>query len=257
MLPATSSLVSHHFQRVLLAEAEARIEREGVATEIEAVRAEAGRAVPEAPLPAGEDKARAVRSMFDSIAPRYDLVNRIMTFGMDIGWRRRAVAGLSLRPGDVVIDVACGTGDFCREIQRAGGQAFGLDVSLGMLQKARTSAPLAQADGLRMPLPGWNRRRDHVRLRAAQRGRYPISIRRVRTRGSTRRQDRGDRSGGAEEQSAPLRAPLLLPQGRPEDRRHALGPRGVQLSPALDGLPPADPGTADDARQSRLRRGGL
>ena len=48
MLPATSSLVSHHFQRVLLAEAEARIEREGVATEIEAVRAEAGRAVSDA-----------------------------------------------------------------------------------------------------------------------------------------------------------------------------------------------------------------
>jgi demethylmenaquinone methyltransferase/2-methoxy-6-polyprenyl-1,4-benzoquinol methylase len=90
--------------------------------------------------------------MFDSIAPRYDLVNRIMTFGMDIGWRRRAVAGLRLEPGAVVIDVACGTGDFCREIQRAGGVAFGLDVSLGMLQEARTSAPLAQADGLRMPL---------------------------------------------------------------------------------------------------------
>jgi DNA-binding transcriptional MerR regulator len=48
MLPATSSLVSHHFQRVLLAEAEARIEREGVATEIEAVRAEAGRAASDA-----------------------------------------------------------------------------------------------------------------------------------------------------------------------------------------------------------------
>ena len=108
--------------------------------------------MPEAPLPSGEDKAKAVRSMFDSIAPRYDLVNRIMTFGMDIGWRRRAVAGLMLGPGSVVIDVACGTGDFCREIQRARGEAFGFDVSLGMLQKARTSAPLAQADGLRMPL---------------------------------------------------------------------------------------------------------
>ena len=108
--------------------------------------------MPDAPLPAGEDKAKAVRSMFDSIAPRYDLVNRIMTFGMDVGWRRRAVAGLRLEPGAVVIDVACGTGDFCREVQRAGGVAFGLDMSLGMLQKARTSAPLAQADGLRMPL---------------------------------------------------------------------------------------------------------
>ncbi|MGH2755757.1 MAG: ubiquinone/menaquinone biosynthesis methyltransferase [Actinomycetota bacterium] len=106
----------------------------------------------DAPLPAGEDKARAVRSMFDSIAPRYDLVNRVMTFGMDVGWRRRAVAGLQLVPGSLVVDVACGTGDFCREIQKAGGTAVGLDVSLGMLRMARTSAPLVQADALRIPL---------------------------------------------------------------------------------------------------------
>lgn len=103
-------------------------------------------------LPAGAEKAAAVRAMFDSIAPRYDLVNRIMTFGLDIGWRRRAVAGLRLAPGSVVADVACGTGDFCRELQARGYTAIGFDVSLGMLAKARTSAPLVQADGLRLPL---------------------------------------------------------------------------------------------------------
>ncbi|MEO7555775.1 MAG: class I SAM-dependent methyltransferase, partial [Acidimicrobiales bacterium] len=42
-------------------------------------------------LPKGEAKATAVRAMFDAIAPRYDLVNRIMTFRMDVGWRRRTV----------------------------------------------------------------------------------------------------------------------------------------------------------------------
>ncbi|MHB1785332.1 MAG: class I SAM-dependent methyltransferase, partial [Acidimicrobiales bacterium] len=45
-------------------------------------------------LPQGEAKVRAVKEMFDSIAPRYDLVNRIITFGLDTGWRKRTVAAL-------------------------------------------------------------------------------------------------------------------------------------------------------------------
>lgn len=104
-------------------------------------------------LPRGEGKARAVREMFDRIAPRYDLVNRVMTFGMDIGWRRRAIAGLRLPPGGLVADLACGTGDLCREVERAGGRAVGFDYSAGMLAAARTTAPLVQADILRLPLP--------------------------------------------------------------------------------------------------------
>ena len=47
------------------------------------------------PLPEGEAKVAAVRTMFDTIAPRYDLVNRIMTFGLDRGWRRATVASLA------------------------------------------------------------------------------------------------------------------------------------------------------------------
>jgi len=46
-----------------------------------------------AELPIGERKAQAVEEMFDRIAPRYDLVNRVMTLGLDAGWRRRAVRG--------------------------------------------------------------------------------------------------------------------------------------------------------------------
>jgi demethylmenaquinone methyltransferase/2-methoxy-6-polyprenyl-1,4-benzoquinol methylase len=103
-------------------------------------------------LPSGKEKERAVRQMFDAIAPRYDLVNRVMTFGMDRAWRRRTVASLHLSPGGVVADVACGTGDLCREIQAAGGIAIGFDVSHGMLDKARTTAPLVQGDGLHLPL---------------------------------------------------------------------------------------------------------
>ena len=103
-------------------------------------------------LPVGEEKVRAVRSMFDSIAPRYDLVNRVMTFGMDTGWRRKSIRALALRPGAVVLDVACGTGDFCREIAAAGHFVVGADFSMGMLRAARTDAPLLQADALRLPL---------------------------------------------------------------------------------------------------------
>jgi demethylmenaquinone methyltransferase / 2-methoxy-6-polyprenyl-1,4-benzoquinol methylase len=103
-------------------------------------------------LPAAEDKPRAVRSMFDAIAHRYDLVNRVMTFGLDVGWRRRAVRELQLDRAARVLDVACGTGDFCRELERAGMLAVGVDFSWGMLAAARTDAPLLQGDALILPV---------------------------------------------------------------------------------------------------------
>jgi demethylmenaquinone methyltransferase/2-methoxy-6-polyprenyl-1,4-benzoquinol methylase len=106
----------------------------------------------EAPLPVGEEKVRRVRSMFDAIAPRYDLLNRLMTFGLDRSWRRSAVKGLGLAPGSVVLDVACGTGDFCRELEGKGLRTSGFDNSSGMLARARTHAPLVQADALALPV---------------------------------------------------------------------------------------------------------
>lgn len=103
-------------------------------------------------LPQGEEKARAVRTMFDRVANRYDLVNRLMTFGMDVGWRRRGVAELRLPGGALVADLACGTGDLCNELARSGYRAVGIDFSAGMLANATTDAPLLQADVLRLPL---------------------------------------------------------------------------------------------------------
>ena len=103
-------------------------------------------------LPSGDAKAAAVQTMFDAIAPRYDLVNRVMTLRMDVGWRRRAVASLELPRASVVLDVACGTGDLCRALADAGYLPVGLDFSAGMLSAARTDAPLVRADALRMPL---------------------------------------------------------------------------------------------------------
>lgn len=107
---------------------------------------------PGSELPRGDEKARAVRSLFDTISPRYDLVNRVMTFRMDVGWRRRAIRELHLTSGSCVFDLACGTGDFCRELARAGYRPIGFDFSLGMLANARTEAPLVQADALRLPV---------------------------------------------------------------------------------------------------------
>ena len=107
-------------------------------------------------LPEGEEKREAVRSLFDTIAPRYDLVNRIMTFGLDVRWRRKALAALDLSGGATVLDLACGTGDFCREATRAGLLPFGIDLSMGMLVAAQTEAPLVHGDILQMPIP------DHV-----------------------------------------------------------------------------------------------
>ena len=69
-------------------------------------------------LPQGEEKAAIVEQMFDQIAPRYDLVNRLMTFRMDVGWRRHTVRSLGLPTGSTVLDLACGTGDFCNDLLR-------------------------------------------------------------------------------------------------------------------------------------------
>jgi demethylmenaquinone methyltransferase/2-methoxy-6-polyprenyl-1,4-benzoquinol methylase len=103
-------------------------------------------------LPEPEEKARVVRGMFDRISARYDLVNRVMTFGMDTGWRRRTVAELRLPGGATVADLACGTGDLCDELLETGYRAVGFDFSHGMLLHARTRAPVAEADVLRLPL---------------------------------------------------------------------------------------------------------
>lgn len=104
-------------------------------------------------LPEGAAKVAALRSMFDTIAPRYDLVNRIMTFGLDRWWRAVTVRSLSLGADQRVLDVACGTGDLCRDLQRAGYRPVGIDLSAGMLHHARTTAPLVQGDASRLPLP--------------------------------------------------------------------------------------------------------
>ena len=78
----------------------------------------------------------AVRSMFDRIAPVYDAMNRVMTAGLDRRWRRLTAAAV-VRPGDAVLDAACGTGDLALAAAAAGGRVTGLDFSARMLEVAR------------------------------------------------------------------------------------------------------------------------
>jgi demethylmenaquinone methyltransferase / 2-methoxy-6-polyprenyl-1,4-benzoquinol methylase len=104
-------------------------------------------------LPTGPAKTARMRSMFDTIAPRYDLVNRLMTLGMDQGWRRTTVDALGLARGSVVLDLACGTGDLGAIAQRRGGyRTLGADLSWGMLAARRPGQPVVQSDVLHLPM---------------------------------------------------------------------------------------------------------
>jgi demethylmenaquinone methyltransferase/2-methoxy-6-polyprenyl-1,4-benzoquinol methylase len=104
-------------------------------------------------LPQGEEKTARVRSMFDAIAPRYDLVNRLITFGLDQWWRRQTIAALALPPGALLLDVACGTGDLTRLAVRRRYRVIGADLSAGMLAANRSEVPLVQADSSELPFP--------------------------------------------------------------------------------------------------------
>ncbi|MEL7087125.1 MAG: bifunctional demethylmenaquinone methyltransferase/2-methoxy-6-polyprenyl-1,4-benzoquinol methylase UbiE [Planctomycetota bacterium] len=110
------------------------------------------------------EKARRVEKMFAAIAPSYDLNNRVHSFGRDQAWRRAAVKMAELRPGDRVLDVACGTGDltfaFAAELGRINGprslttgQVTGLDFTEEMLAIARqkSSAPPTDSDSPLVP----------------------------------------------------------------------------------------------------------
>lgn len=97
----------------------------------------------------------AVRGMFDGIAPVYDLMNRLMTLGLDQRWRRLAVS-LVVWPGDRVLDACCGTGDLAVAAEQRGGHVVGLDFSARMLDRARPKSGTiewVQGDALALPFP--------------------------------------------------------------------------------------------------------
>jgi demethylmenaquinone methyltransferase / 2-methoxy-6-polyprenyl-1,4-benzoquinol methylase len=91
-------------------------------------------------LPSGEERSLLVREMFDRIARRYDLLNTVMTAGLNRLWNRRVVDAASLNPGGTALDLACGTGTLTRDLARKvgpDGYVLGIDFSREMLRAAR------------------------------------------------------------------------------------------------------------------------
>jgi len=106
-----------------------------------------------AEIRSGQLPPDAVRTMFDRIAPVYDLMNRVMTAGLDGRWRRLTARAV-VRPGDRVLDACCGTGDLALADERAGGRVVGLDFSERMLERARRkSASIEWTRGDLLELP--------------------------------------------------------------------------------------------------------
>lgn len=102
-------------------------------------------------------EASTVRRMFEGVAPRYDLLNRVLSLGADRSWRRSVVAGLGLSPDARVLDLCCGTGDLALEIAPR-AECVACDFTWNMLRRARSKADdrgldvhLAAADALALP----------------------------------------------------------------------------------------------------------
>jgi demethylmenaquinone methyltransferase/2-methoxy-6-polyprenyl-1,4-benzoquinol methylase len=101
------------------------------------------------------DKRRAdVAAMFDRVAARYDLVNDVLSMGQDRAWRRRTVEAVDPRPGQLILDLAAGTGTSSEPFANAGATVVPTDLSLGMLEVGKQRRPalsFVAADALRLP----------------------------------------------------------------------------------------------------------
>lgn len=108
----------------------------------------------------GRLEPEQVRGMFDRIAPRYDLMNQVMSMGLHHRWRERAAQAADLAAGDRAIDCCTGTGDLAFALARrvgAAGEVAGIDFAELMLERAREKTPeglnvnFLQADATDLP----------------------------------------------------------------------------------------------------------
>ena len=109
-----------------------------------------------------ESKTEEVREMFDNIAPNYDFMNRAMTFGLDRGWRKKAIGEIARTEARHILDIACGTGDMAILMAQTipTAEVVGIDLSPEMLKEGRKKVishglagriTLVEGDSLSMP----------------------------------------------------------------------------------------------------------
>lgn len=106
-------------------------------------------------LPSATEKAAVVEEMFDRIAPHYDRMNRLLTFGLDQRWRRRTLDLIALRSGQRLLDVACGTGDFAEMCRARGAEVVATDYAARMLDHAAgrgMGGILVRGDAMNLPI---------------------------------------------------------------------------------------------------------
>jgi len=101
-----------------------------------------------------DDKRRYNQRLFATIAGRYDLITRLLSFGRDQSWKAKVITLAAVKAGDRVLDLACGTGDLARRSEAAGASVVGLDLTPSMLVLARSkgSRRLVGGDICAMPL---------------------------------------------------------------------------------------------------------
>ena len=189
-------------------------------------------------LPQGDEKVRAVRDMFDAIAPRYDLVNRIMTFRLDVGWRRRAVGSLGPAAGIHASSTWPAAPATCAASwQPPGWCPSGSTCRSACWPRPAPRAPLVQGDALRLPVRAGSV--DGVTCGFALRnlvGAPPV-LRRAGPRAAARRAHRPARGGDAAQPPPALGPPGLLRQGGAGHRRPAVRRLRLSLPAPLGRLP--------------------
>ena len=105
-------------------------------------------------LAAPDSKSRYVRRLFSTIAERYDLITRLLSYGQDRRWKARVVELSAVRPGLRALDLACGTGDIALALAARGADVVGLDITHRMVQLARAkdgAARFVTGDMLALP----------------------------------------------------------------------------------------------------------
>ena len=200
----------------------------------------------------------AVRTMFDRIAPVYDSMNRVMTAGLDLRWRRLAAASV-VRPGDRVLDAACGTGDLALADLRAGAARGDRARLLGGDARARAAqvggGRVGRGRPARAAVRGRIVRRRHDRLRRPQPRRRPRARpARAPPRPAPRRPARDPRDHDAARRRCGRSSPLVRPRRARSSGRPLPGGDAYTYLPGVGAALPRRRGARGAALRGRLHR---